>query len=40
MNVVTVSALLRAYEVGAALGIVYPVARAVAVLLVVPLAAA
>jgi drug/metabolite transporter (DMT)-like permease len=38
MNVVTVSALLRAYELGG-FGIVYPVARAVAVLLVVPLAA-
>jgi drug/metabolite transporter (DMT)-like permease len=39
MNVVTVSALLRAYELGG-FGIVYPVARAVAVLLVVPLATA
>ena len=38
VNVVTVSALLRAYELGG-FGIVYPVARAVAVLLVVPLAA-
>jgi drug/metabolite transporter (DMT)-like permease len=38
MNVLTVSALLRAYEIGG-FGIVYPVARAVAVLLVVPLAA-
>ena len=38
MNVVTVSALLRAYELGG-FGIVYPIARAVAVLLVVPLAA-
>jgi drug/metabolite transporter (DMT)-like permease len=38
MNVVTVAALLRAYELGG-FGIVYPVARAVAVLLVVPMAA-
>ena len=38
MNVVTVSALLRAYALGG-FGIVYPVARAIAVLLVVPLAA-
>lgn len=37
MNVVTVSALLRAYELGG-FGIVYPVSRAVAVLLVVPMA--
>jgi drug/metabolite transporter (DMT)-like permease len=39
MNVLTVSALLRAYELGG-FGIVYPVSRAIAVLLVVPLAAA
>src|SRR5262245_30517179 len=38
MNVVTVAALLRAYELSG-FGIVYPVARAVAVLLVVPMAA-
>lgn len=38
MNVVTVSALLRAYELGG-FGVVYPVVRAVSVLLVVPLAA-
>lgn len=38
MNVVTVLALLRAYELGG-FGIVYPVVRAVAVLLVVPLVA-
>jgi drug/metabolite transporter (DMT)-like permease len=39
MNVVTVAALLRAYALGG-FGIVYPVMRAVSVLLVVPLAAA
>ena len=39
MNLLTVSALLRAYELGG-FGLVYPVVRAVAVLLVVPLAAA
>ena len=38
MNVVTVTALLRAYALGG-FGIVYPVVRAVSVLLVVPLAA-
>jgi uncharacterized membrane protein len=38
MNVLTVSALLRAYELGG-FGLVYPVVRAVAVLLVVPMAA-
>ena len=38
MNVVTVTALLRAYELGG-FGVVYPVVRAVSVLLVVPLAA-
>jgi drug/metabolite transporter (DMT)-like permease len=38
MNVLTVSALLRAYELGG-FGIVYPVGRAIAVLLVVPLVA-
>jgi uncharacterized membrane protein len=38
MNIVTVVALLRAYELGG-FGVVYPVARAVSVLLVVPLAA-
>jgi drug/metabolite transporter (DMT)-like permease len=38
MNVITVSALLRAYE-RAGFGVAYPVVRAVAVLLVVPLAA-
>jgi drug/metabolite transporter (DMT)-like permease len=38
MNVVTVSALLRAYEHGG-FGVVYPVTRAISVLLVVPLAA-
>jgi len=37
MNVATVSALLRAYDLGG-FGIVYPVSRAVAVLLVVPMA--
>jgi drug/metabolite transporter (DMT)-like permease len=39
MNIVTVTALLRAYELGG-FGVVYPVVRAVSVLLVVPLAAA
>jgi drug/metabolite transporter (DMT)-like permease len=38
MSVVTVSALLRAYEL-AGFGLVYPVARAIAVVLVVPLVA-
>jgi len=38
MNVLTISALLRAYELGG-FGLVYPVMRAVAVLLVVPMAA-
>ncbi len=38
MNLFTVWALLRAYELGG-FGLVYPVVRAVAVLLVVPLAA-
>jgi drug/metabolite transporter (DMT)-like permease len=38
MNVVTVTTLLRAYELGG-FGVVYPVVRAVSVLLVVPLAA-
>lgn len=38
MNVATVAALLRAYALGG-FGIVYPVMRAVSVLLVVPLAA-
>jgi drug/metabolite transporter (DMT)-like permease len=38
MNVITVAALLRAYE-RAGFGVAYPVVRAVAVLLVVPLAA-
>lgn len=38
MNVLTVMALLRAYELGG-FGVVYPVNRAVAVLLVVPLVA-
>ena len=38
MNVLTVAALLRAYELGG-FGIVYPVVRAVAVVLVVPLVA-
>ena len=38
LNLVTVSALLRAYELGG-FGIVYPVVRALAVLMVVPLAA-
>ncbi len=38
MNVVTIAALLRAYELGG-FGRVYPVVRAIAVLLVVPLAA-
>ena len=37
MNVLTVSALLRAYELGG-FGLVYPVVRSLAVLLVVPLA--
>ncbi len=39
MNVVTVSALLRAYELGG-FGVVYPVVRSVSVLLVAPLSAA
>ncbi|TAJ40673.1 MAG: hypothetical protein EPO55_08335 [Reyranella sp.] len=39
MNVLTIAALLRAYELGG-FGLVYPVMRAVAVLLVVPMAAA
>jgi drug/metabolite transporter (DMT)-like permease len=38
VNVVAIMALLRAYELGG-FGIVYPVARAIGVLLVVPLAA-
>jgi len=38
MNLITVAALLRAYALGG-FGIVYPVVRAVSVLLVVPLAA-
>ena len=38
MNVLTIAALLRAYELGG-FGIVYPVVRAVAVVLVVPLVA-
>jgi len=38
MNVITIGALLRAYELGG-FGMVYPVVRAVAVLLVVPMAA-
>jgi drug/metabolite transporter (DMT)-like permease len=38
MNIVTVSALLRAYELGG-FGVVYPIVRAVSVVLVVPLAA-
>jgi drug/metabolite transporter (DMT)-like permease len=38
MNVVTLTALLRAYELGG-FGVVYPVVRAVSILLVVPLAA-
>jgi drug/metabolite transporter (DMT)-like permease len=38
MNVLTVGALLRAYELGG-FGVVYPVGRAIAVLLVVPLVA-
>jgi drug/metabolite transporter (DMT)-like permease len=38
MNMITVAALLRAYEL-AGFGVVYPVGRAVSVLLVVPLAA-
>ena len=38
MSVVTVSALLRAYELGG-FGLVYPIARAIAVVLVVPLVA-
>jgi len=38
MNTLTVTALLRAYQLGG-FGLVYPVARAVSVLLVVPLAA-
>ena len=37
-NVLTVSALLRAYELGG-FGLVYPIVRAVGVLLVVPMAA-
>ncbi len=37
-NIVTVTALLRAYELGG-FGVVYPVVRAVSVVLVVPLAA-
>lgn len=37
MNVLTVSALLRAYELGG-FGLVYPVVRSLAVLMVVPLA--
>ena len=39
MSVVTVGALLRGYELGG-FGLVYPVARAIAVVLVVPLVAA
>src|SRR5581483_5323745 len=39
MNLVAVSALLRAYALGG-FGLVYPLVRAVSVLLVVPLAAA
>ena len=39
MNMVAVSALLRAYDLGG-FGVVYPVVRAVSVLLVVPMAAA
>ena len=39
MNVLTIAALLRAYELSG-FGLVYPVMRAVAVLLVVPMAAA
>jgi drug/metabolite transporter (DMT)-like permease len=38
MNMLTITALLRAYELGG-FGLVYPVVRAVAVLLVVPMAA-
>ena len=38
MNMLTIRALLRAYELGG-FGVVYPVGRAVAVLLVVPLVA-
>ena len=38
LNVVTVSALLRGYELGG-FGLVYPVVRAIAVVLVVPLVA-
>lgn len=38
LNVVTVTALLRGYELGG-FGLVYPVVRAIAVLLVVPLVA-
>ncbi|WP_421997549.1 EamA family transporter [Reyranella sp.] len=38
MNVLTIRALLRAYELGG-FGVVYPVNRAIAVLLVVPLVA-
>lgn len=38
LNVVTVTALLRGYELGG-FGLVYPVARAIAVVLVVPLVA-
>ena len=38
MNVVTVTSLLRAYALGG-FGVVYPVVRAISVLLVVPLAA-
>jgi drug/metabolite transporter (DMT)-like permease len=38
LNVVTVTALLRAYELGG-FGLVYPVVRAIAVVLVVPLVA-
>src|SRR5262245_2454415 len=38
MNVITVTALLRGYAVGG-FGTVYPVTRAISVLLVVPLAA-
>ena len=38
MSVITVGALLRAYELGG-FGLVYPVARAIAVVLVVPLVA-
>jgi drug/metabolite transporter (DMT)-like permease len=38
MNVVTLTALLRAYELGG-FGVVYPVVRAISILLIVPLAA-